>query len=101
MYIHVYFTAKLSVILRKRLVTLEQVEQNKSIHVEQDDTTNSADQLTMEQNEAYAAAPQNRELEFEHNDEAIDTGIKMERNTAYHTVSCPQKENDYETITSS
>ena len=58
----------------------------------------------MEQNEAYAAAisPQNRELELEHNEEqsSIDTAIKMERNTAYHTVSCPQKENDYETITS-
>ena len=96
------FTAKLSVILRKRSDTLERLEQHNNIHVEQDDTT---DELAMEQNEAYAAAisPQNRELEFEHNEaqSSIDTCIKMERNTAYQTVSCPQKENDYETITSS
>ena len=98
------FTAKLSVFLRKRPGTSERVEQHNNIHVEQDDTTNSADELAMEQNEAYAAAinPQNRDLEFEHNEAytSIDTGIKMERNRAYQTVSCPQKENDYETITS-
>ena len=102
-FIYMHFTAKLSVILRKRPDTIERVELNSNIHVEQDDTTNSADELAMEQNEAYAAAPQNRELEFEHNEaqSSTDTGIKMERNTAYQTVSCPQKENDYETITSS
>ena len=96
-----WFTAKLSVILRKRS---ERLKQHNNIHVEQDNATN---ELAMEQNEAYAAAinPQNKELEFEQLDDeaqsSIDTAIKMERNTAYQTVSCPLKENDYETITSS
>ena len=67
----------------------------------------SVNELAMEQNEAYTSAtsPQDRDLEMQQNGaytpvNTQNKDILVERNAAYQTVVCPQKdEGDYEVIT--
>ena len=55
----------------------------------QEDTTTSANELAMEQNEAYTSCAQNRELEMEQN-EAYTSAISPQSREEQTSATCPQ-----------